>query len=562
MKLSYSLLAFTVFVAGPAAAADIDARSEIGGVTVYPSGAEITRTAKVKLEKGDHVLIFRDLPAGAIEGSIRVEGHATGKLEIGSVDTRRAFVPRDDAAASQSERRRLETEIEQKKDEKTLVQAEIEAAETQKQLIQNLSQLPNRPAPVQGAEKSEDWGSVLGVIASATTDAEKRRHEAEVKIREIDRKITDLENALAALAPEQVERTEAKVFVAAQSALEADVTIRYQVADASWTPIYDVRLETGGKTTPPSFALTRRASISQNTGEPWSKIALILSTTRPAAGASAPELNPVRVDIEQPPPPRPVAAAPMVSAAPEAVGAVADAEDAVKMEVGASVRRRELKLAAAMKPADVVTAPFHALFTVPGAVSVPDTGETKRVELQSETIEPELSLRTVPKQDAKAYLYAKFVLPKGSPLLPGEVSLFRDGTFVGTGRLPILSPGEDHELGFGSDDLVRVRYAIQEEKRGETGLISTSRTDVRNYRITVKSMHERPIAVSVFDQLPVSENQDIKVELNAKTAPTRQNVDDKRGILAWDSTLQPDQEQVVEFGYRVTWPSGKNVVYR
>ncbi len=195
-------------------------------------------------------------------------------------------------------------------------------------------------------------------------------------------------------------------------------------------------------------------------------------------------------------------------------------------------------------------------------MSIPDTGETKRVELLSETVEPQLSLRTVPKVDAKAYLYAKFVLPKGTPLLPGEASLFRDGTFVGTGQLRALTPGEEEEVGFGIDDLVRVRHAIQEEKRGETGLISTSRTDVRNYRITVKSMHERPIAVSVFDQMPVSENQDIKVELMSKTPPSRQNVDDKRGVLAWDSTLQPDQEQVVEFGYRVSWPSGKNVVYR
>ncbi len=93
------------------------------------------------------------------------------------------------------------------------------------------------------------------------------------------------------------------MFVEAQSALDADVTIRYQVADASWTPIYDVRLETGGKTTPPSFALTRRASIAQNSGEIWQNITLTLSTTRPSAGASAPELQPIRVDIEQPLPP-------------------------------------------------------------------------------------------------------------------------------------------------------------------------------------------------------------------------------------------------------------------
>ena len=122
-------------------------------------------------------------------------------------------------------------------------------------------------------------------------------------------------------------------------------------------------------------------------------------------------------------------------------------------------------------------------------------------------------MRTVPKHDAKAYLYAKLILPKGSPLLPGPVSLFRDGTFVGTGALPLLSPGEEHELGFGVDDLVNVRHAIAEEKRGETGLISSARTDSRNYRMTVKNMHERAVELVVHDQIPVSQNEDIKVEL-------------------------------------------------
>ena len=215
----------------------------------------------------------------------------------------------------------------------------------------------------------------------------------------------------------------------------------------------------------------------------------------------------------------------------------------------------------AERPAEVVAAPFHALYAVPGRLSVANTGEAKRVQLLEETMEPQVAVRTVPKEDAKAYLYAKLVLPKGSPLLPGAVSLFRDGTFVGTSNLPILSPGEEHELGFGVDDLVRVRHSISEEKRGETGLISTSRTDSRNFKISVKSMHERAIALTVFDQIPASENQDIKVELLARTAPTKQNVDDKRGVLMWESKLEPDQEQIIEFGYRVSWPSAKSIVY-
>ena len=191
------------------------------------------------------------------------------------------------------------------------------------------------------------------------------------------------------------------------------------------------------------------------------------------------------------------------------------------------------------------------------ATSVPDTRRTPK-----KVPEPALSVRTVPKDDPKAYLYAKLVLPKtGAPLLPGQVSMFRDGTFVGAGQLPVLSPGEEHELGFGIDDLVRVKHSISEEKRGETGLISTSRTDSRNFRITIKNMHERAIGLVVFDQIPVSKNQDIKVELIGKTPPTRQNVDDKRGVLAWDGKLEPDQEQILEFGYRVSWPSAKSVVY-
>ncbi|MBN8912891.1 MAG: DUF4139 domain-containing protein, partial [Rhizobiales bacterium] len=119
----------------------------------------------------------------------------------------------------------------------------------------------------------------------------------------------------------------------------------------------------------------------------------------------------------------------------------------------------------------------------------------------------------------------------------------------------------EHELGFGIDDLVRVRHSISEETRGETGLISTSRTDSRNFLISVKSMHERAVALVVLDQVPVSANQDIKVDLTGK-APTKQNVDDKRGVVVWEGKLEPDQEQSIAFGYRVSWPSAKSVIYR
>ena len=83
---------------------------------------------------------------------------------------------------------------------------------------------------------------------------------------------------------------------------------------------------------------------------------------------------------------------------------------------------------------------------------------------------------------------------------------------------------------------MRVRHTIAEEKRAETGIITSSKTDTRNYHITVKNLHARAIPVAVIDQMPVSQNADIKVELLGKTAPTKRDLDDKRGVLAWEMT--------------------------
>ncbi len=142
------------------------------------------------------------------------------------------------------------------------------------------------------------------------------------------------------------------------------------------------------------------------------------------------------------------------------------------------------------------------------------------------------------------------------------MSLFRDHTYVGAGVMPQKAAGEALELGFGSDDSVRVRFEIAEEKRGESGLISSSRTDQRNYHIALKSLHERPMAFTVIDHVPVSLNQEIKVDLTGRTTPTRREVDGKRGVLAWDDTLGPDEERTIDYGYRITWPAAKEIQVR
>jgi uncharacterized protein (TIGR02231 family) len=549
-------LALLPIAAPTVLAADIKGTSRIDAVTVFPTGAEIKRVGKVKLERGDHVILFADLPARAIASSIRVEGKATGKLEIGSVDSRRVFVARTDDAVVATERKRVEDAIEKLKDERSILLASAQAAEAQKTLINNLAQLPTRPAPANGAASAQpDWGQIFGLIGQRFAEAQKVVLDTQIKIRDVERQIKDLEGKLASLAPGQQERTEVKVFVNAGAVLDADITIRYHVGAAAWVPFYDARLTSGTRAQPPKLQMVRRASIQQRSGESWDEVTLALSTTRPGAGTAAPELNTVTVDYEPDAPPRPAPVARRTMARE-----AAPAGQAATGEEESFAKKAELLEADEVR-ARVETQAFQAIYGIAGRVTVPATGEAKRVQIDETTLDPTLMVRTVPKREQKAYLYAKVSMARGTPILPGQVSLFRDATFVGNGKLPQLAPGEEHELGFGADDNVRVRYTVAEEKRAETGIISASKTDTRSYRITVKNLHERPIAATVLDQIPVAQNADIKVELLGKTAPTKQNLDDKRGVLAWEMNLAPDEEKAVEFGYRVTWPAAKKITY-
>lgn len=555
------LVLAAVFLAGLSAssfAAQVPATSTVDAVTVFLSGAEVTRLAKAHLDKGEHTIVVADLPASAIPGSIRVEGRATGKLDIGSVDTARKLLQHAESEAADSQRKVLEDKLQTLKDQKKTVEAQALAAKTQQKLIANLAQLPTRPASQTAPSPAlDDWPKILALIAQGTTDASKLALDAEQKIREIERQIADTNTQLSSLAPARTEQTEVRIHVIAQSPLDVDLSVHYQVPDAHWAPLYDARLSTGTKTEPPKLSLDRRAAITQTSGEDWSGVSMALSTARPSDGSAAPDIQTQLVDFE--PVLKPDAAMPPPAAAPALM-----ARSKMNVELDAAQgagTEANIPVAAEETVAQLKSAPFDATFGVPGRVTVSATGEPKRVLLSTENSEPTLGCRSVPKVDTNAYLYAKVKVGKEAPMLPGMIYLFRDGTFVGTGDLPLLRPGEDHDIGFGVDDQVKVKHAVLEDKRGEIGLISTSHVDSRNFQVNVKNMHERPIDITILDRVPVSQNDDIKVEMTGRASPTTTNVDDKRGVIAFQARLEPDEEKILEYGYRVSWPASKSIVY-
>jgi len=538
------ITACAIAAARVAGAAELEARSTIDSVMVYPDGAAVTRVIRADLPGGDSVLLARDFPPGLDPASLRVEGQGGARLVIGAIDARPPRAERPPLSPD------LENRIEALRDERGGLDDKIAAADARRKFAQRFAE----SSPAGLGEKGEarplaEWRAAFSAIAEEVAAADADIRAAKVRQREIDRALARLEAERNANPPRKME---VRIDLAADAATSATFRVTYTVRGARWAPLYDARLDTGSRDRKPALELVRRAEIVQASGEDWSDVALAVSTVRTAKGGSAPELTSLLVRYAEPP--RPAA-----SPAPPMVQQQSRAKVADQLSLGLEGNRRD----ADEREAVADTGGFQAVFRIPGRVSVATNEGAKGFRVSTATIAPDLLVRTAPALDAAAWLEASFKQAEEAPLLPGRIALYRDGIFVGRGQMALIPKDETVRLGFGVDDKIKVVRTMLRKNESSSGLISTTKIDEREFKITVRNGHDAPIRVTVEDQLPVSEIDEVKVEtLPSTTPPTERDTRNRRGVLAWSFSAAAGELHEIMLGWRVRWPDGKQIVYQ
>ncbi len=543
-----SLLIAVALLAGTisAVAGEIEIRTIIEAVTVYPDGANVTRTIRVELPRGDTTLIARDFPLTIDPSSLRVEGTSAARLVIGSIDAR---MPKPEPPGSARE---LEKKIEALRDERAVLDDKIAADTVRRKFTERFaSSVPLGLGDKADARPLADWRAAFAAVSEEITAVDNTIRAARLKQRDIDRELARLQADQRADPPRKME---VRIDLATDAAGSATLRVSYSVRGARWLPIYDARLDTGTRERKPALELIRRAEVVQQTGEDWNDVALTVSTVRTAKGGNAPDLRPLIVRFQEP---MPVLGGRMQdralsqrSAAPPAPTAKATAELV------------ELTRQAEESEAAVDAGGFQAVFRIPGRVSVGASEGAKNFRIASATLAPDLMVRTSPALDDTAYLEGSFKQNEDAPLLPGRISLYRDGIFVGRGAMALTPKDETVRLGFGADEKVKVTRTMVRRNEGTSGIITTSKTDEREFKITVRNGHDTSLRITVEDQLPVSEISDIVVEtLPLTTAPTQKDVRDRRGVLAWTFDAAPGEAREIKLGWRLRWPADKSVVF-
>ncbi len=547
------LAAALIFAPSLASAAEIELPTRIDRVTVYPDGAVVTRLGKAELLQGASQVVLRGLPAAVDPAWIRVEGKGDGAFAIGAVDVRP--VPGD---ARQGLDAVIEAKLKALREQKETLDGQVSAIEAKRGTIERFGQTgPDKLGPDGKALPISDWPAVFDAIGTALVKVNDELRIARSRVSDTQAEIEALERTRPQAGRGNAPKRDVAIAVEAKTPLAAEFTVSYRVTSANWLPSYEARLATDSATAKPEITFIRRAELRQRTGEDWTDVALILSTTRSAGGTRAPELAPMQVAFLD-------AAVLYESRARLAPAPMAAARAKAEAELEAAKSRRmaDSPSPAEIQTAQVETSTYQASFIVPGRVTVPQGATSKAVVLSQGQVSPTLSARATPELEEKAYLEAVFLHEDEAPLLPGEVMLHRDGAYIGRGRLGLVAPGDKVELGFGADDKLKVSRAPVRRRENEPTWLGQTRTDLREFRTVVKSLHAQPVKVTVMERVPFSENSSITVEtLSQTTPPTEKQVGDKRGVSAWTFDLAPGAEKEIKLAYRLKWPGDREVTF-
>ncbi|KAH7309278.1 hypothetical protein BKA65DRAFT_519538 [Rhexocercosporidium sp. MPI-PUGE-AT-0058] len=113
-----------------------------------------------------------------------------------------------------------------------------------------------------------------------------------------------------------------------------------------------------------------------------------------------------------------------------------------------------------------------------------------------------------------AFLKARLRNASKITLLKGPLGLTLDGSFLGQATFPRCSAGESFSLPLGVDPAINIAYPKPTVRRSQTGIFTKEDSNVFTRTIIItNTKHNAPIEITVIDQVPVSEDERLKIEI-------------------------------------------------
>lgn len=650
MKKLLPALLVLLFSASLAQATDtLLLRSKIKQVTLFFTGAQITRSGEVNLRPGEQFVMIKGLSQFLRTGSVQVSGLDEVQLLSLQTTTLESFKPADTAAQERLEikQKAIGRQIADLKHELSVYEQE------EKILLANSQIEQNRNAAVQTLREAADFYRQR--LMELRKTRERIARDIEALQDELKAVYQGMSRADAVAEPV----THALLLsLRAPKAIKINLVVSYFDEAAGWTPNYEFRVKQIGAPAELSYL----AEVYQFGGENWEQVSLKLSTANPLMSSEKPELLPWILGQSRPATPETVPSVnarrlsyfqgrvtdeqrpkegipfanvvikqngkvvagtttdidgkyktaklpvglydiqvsyigynpsiltnlrlvaerpsfvdvrlragtslsevvivdyevPLISKDETSTGGTITREEISGLRVRGSrntasdyyvdgVRLRDVNSIAATTAGvnqqamlnvssilqDVLTANDELPeYLIEGKQSLPSDGEKRQLFVRKAEVAAEYVYHLVPRVSRDAFLVARIPQFQQLGLLAGEASVYYQGTFIGRTPIQPQQLSDTLLLGLGRDPSVQA-VRVQDADRLSKRALGSNKQEF-NSTLAIRSSKEVAVKVVVEDQVPISEYEQVTVEV---TTLPKAELDARRGLLIWQFSL-------------------------
>jgi uncharacterized protein (TIGR02231 family) len=419
--------------------------SKVQKVIVFLSGAQISRSASATINPGVSTLVFDGLSAGIEAQSIQV--HANGNFTILSVASELDYLKQD------------------------VKQKDVDDLQAQRKIIKDKLDLSNSLYYINQQEetmlmknqsvKSDNANLNVAELKLALDFQTQRLTEIKEKQLKLANEIADLNTQLQKY-DQQINSFgqgdnkvtgSILVTVSAKQTAQAEFILSYVVPNASWYPTYDIR----AKDVNSPISIVYKANVSQQSGEDWRNVKLTLSTGNPSVNGVKPELNPYYLNL------------------PDYTTSQYKSDNSLNEVVVVGYGNRERNglegKVAGLSTADIAATPQVQLrenqtnfeFNIADPYSILSDGKQCTVEINTVNINATYQYAVAPKLSTNVFLSALITGWNKYNLLPGEVNLFFQDTYIGRSMLNTNSTSDTLNISLGADKNIVVTRTLQKE---------------------------------------------------------------------------------------------------
>ncbi|MEP7092983.1 MAG: mucoidy inhibitor MuiA family protein [Flavobacterium sp.] len=520
--------------------------AKVKAATVYFNAAELSQTASATLPAGASEIVIKNVAVNLNESSIQIG--APAGVTVLSVQFTNNYI-------SEYEIDTKSPSLKIVRDSIVLVQKEILKVTNLINSENKTIQLLDKNQQISGVNSGLNVTELMKMVdyyKNKQVEIANNINNLSEKHQKLNETLQKLNNKLEVNANKEEKTSSGKLVlqVMNQTAGVIPFDISYLTNDATWTPFYDLRVES--VTSP--INMMYKAQVVQNTGIDWKKVKLILSSGFPNQNNQAPMLSAwfLRNNIVQ---------------ANYGYGQKSIMNQLQGRVAGVAVDQEYKK-----SKDEVMAAPVLAESSVSNYTTVEENqlnvsfdidipydilsnGKVHSVSLKEIKLPASYKYYAVPKVENEAFLLAEIEDYSKYNLLRGEANIIFEGMYVGKTFIEPSQTSDTLNLSMGRDKKVSIKREKVADKSG-TKFLSSKKEQTFTYDITIRNNKKEAVELLLKDQYPLSTNKEIEVELlqsdNAK-------VNAETGILTWQLQLKPNETKKIRISYRVKYPKDQTL---